>query len=61
MFKCSCSLKKMENAIFTMGKKEADLILNTNPEIWVTCEYCNNQYGFDRNAVSSIFSDDTIH
>lgn len=54
-FKCRCSLKRMQQAIVTLGEQEARQLLQTNEEIEVTCEYCNNQYKFTRNDIDEIF------
>ncbi len=55
VFKCGCSVAKMEGAIRVMGQSEANLIIKEQSEIVVTCEYCNNEYAFDRAAVENIF------
>ncbi|OGT44013.1 MAG: hypothetical protein A3F13_04460 [Gammaproteobacteria bacterium RIFCSPHIGHO2_12_FULL_40_19] len=55
IFQCGCSIEKMENAIAVLGEAEANLIIKEKSEIVVTCEYCNHQYGFDREAVEAIF------
>lgn len=56
VFKCRCSKARMENAIRTLGEKEALEILATNEEIEVKCEFCANTYAFDKAEVQSIFS-----
>jgi len=55
VFKCGCSVEKMESAIRVMGQSEANLIIKEQSEIVVTCEYCNNEYAFDRAAVEQLF------
>lgn len=55
VFKCGCSVEKMEQAIRVMGQAEANLIIKEQSEIVVTCEYCNNEYAFDRAAVEQLF------
>ena len=59
-FHCRCSQAAMENAVRALGQQEASSILKTNKHIGVTCEYCNNEYAFDRIAVAKIF-DSTLH
>lgn len=54
-FQCGCTVEKMANAIYIMGEIEANLILKEKSEIVVTCEYCNHQYAFDREASDKIF------
>ena len=55
-YHCGCSPKTMEKAIQTLGEQDAMQLLKTHKEISVTCEFCNNQYGFNANEVSVIFS-----
>ena len=54
-FKCRCAIEGMQQAIITLGEKEANDILLSNNEIAVTCEYCNNEYAFDKNQIDDIF------
>lgn len=56
MFKCSCTINKMENAVYMMGRKAVDEILKANKEVVVTCEYCNHHFAFNADAVAEIFS-----
>ena len=55
-FKCSCNIKKMENAIKTLGQIEAEEILQGKQVIDVTCEFCNRSYSFDKVDVARIFN-----
>lgn len=55
-FHCSCSVERMKNAIRTLGEKEARDILLTNKQIEITCEFCANQYTFNKHDVDSLFS-----
>lgn len=55
-FKCSCTLEKMRNAIKIMGEEESRLILLSNNSIEVTCEFCNQQYAFDKTEIAAIFN-----
>lgn len=54
-FKCRCSVERMQQAIVTLGEQEARQLLQTNKEIVVTCEYCNNQYAFNSADIDAIF------
>lgn len=56
-FKCRCSPERMAGAILALGEAEAAVMLQTNKEIVVTCEYCNNIYGFDKAQVLDIFAE----
>lgn len=54
-FRCTCSVKRCENAILILGKKEAEQELENKQSINVTCEFCNKEYHFDRVDVAAIF------
>lgn len=54
-FHCQCSIEKMENAILTLGQKEALKILSEHEEIGVTCEFCNHHYGFSESDIERLF------
>jgi molecular chaperone Hsp33 len=53
-FQCECSLQRMQNAIRTLGAAECHDILKDKPEIVVTCEFCSEHYGFNRDDVDTI-------
>ncbi len=57
-FSCSCSREKTLNMIKSLGKAEADDILNEQGQISVTCEFCNNRYDFDPIDIEQFFSND---
>lgn len=54
-FQCTCSNEKSENAILMLGIDEAEKELKDKQMIVVTCEFCNNQYKYDRDQVYRIF------
>jgi len=54
-FACHCGFDKVENAVLSMGKAEADSILAEKPVIAITCEYCNQEYTLDRGQVDKLF------
>lgn len=56
-FRCECSVARMQNAILTLGKQEAHAILNQDPYIEVTCEFCANQYRFTRDDIDTLFKE----
>ncbi len=43
-FYCGCSLKKFEDAIFTLGKEEIKKIIDTTGYAEGICHFCNNVY-----------------
>lgn len=56
-FNCSCSRKRSEDAIYLLGKEEAEDELKKNNSIMVTCDFCNKEYSYDRVDVAKIFAD----
>lgn len=56
-FFCSCSLPKMEQVIRSLGRSEADSLLEENPIISITCDFCNQTYQFDQVDVGRIFAE----
>lgn len=57
-FKCTCSRKRGEDAIRLLGEEEAEQELLGKNSIVVTCDFCNQQYIFDRSDVVRIFHDE---
>jgi molecular chaperone Hsp33 len=55
IFRCTCSLKRGENAILMLGRKEAEEELHDKQKIVVTCEFCGSEFSFDRVDVEMIF------
>ncbi len=55
VFRCTCSVKRCENAILVLGQEEAEQELKGKQKISVTCEFCNKEYHFDRVDVAAIF------
>ena len=54
-FRCTCSRERSENAILMLGEQEAENELKDKQKIVVTCEFCNQEYSFDRVDVANIF------
>ena len=48
-YQCSCSVEKMENAIFSLGKDQLQILLDEQEETEVICEFCRNSYLFSRH------------
>jgi len=50
-FACTCSREKVERTLLTLGRDELMDILNQKGSIEVDCEFCNQHYTFDTDAV----------
>lgn len=54
-FHCTCSRDRTAESIKTVGKDELLSILESEPEIKVTCQFCNETYSFDKIDITSFF------
>lgn len=54
-FHCGCTEKRSRDAIYVLGREEAEAELKDKQVIVVTCEFCNKEYVYDRVDVEQIF------
>lgn len=54
-FHCTCSKERTSESIKSVGKDELMEILKEDPEIKVTCQFCNETYKFDKIDVMAMF------
>ncbi len=59
-FSCSCSRERTAGMLLSLGKAEADQILEDEGEISVNCEFCNSNYSFDQIDIEQIFGEGGI-
>jgi molecular chaperone Hsp33 len=59
-FKCACSRQKIETTLRALGRAELEDILKTRDRIEVGCEFCSEQYYFDKVDVETLLSQDVI-
>lgn len=57
-FECSCSREKTLNMIKSLGKNDAEEILQEHGKINVNCEFCNADYEFDAVDIEQLFKSD---
>jgi len=55
-FSCSCSRERTAGMLLSLGKAEADEILEEEGEISVNCEFCNANYSFSQIDLEQVFS-----
>ena len=71
-FACPCSAERVGRMLISLGRNELDDILEEQSVIEVACDFCGEQYRFDRNAVDALLdspetslanrsSEDTLH
>lgn len=53
-FACSCSREKVERALLTLGSAEVRRLMDEQGEARVTCEFCKQQYRFERNELERL-------
>lgn len=54
-FKCSCDEQRSSNAIAALGREDAFALLKEQGEIEINCEFCGQQYSFDKSALDNLF------
>ncbi len=57
-FRCSCSRDKVTDVLRALGPDEAHDIIKQEKKISVSCEFCNQQYEFDRIDAEQLFASD---
>jgi molecular chaperone Hsp33 len=50
-YQCTCSEERMATALVSLGDGELDDLFKGTEEVELTCEFCNQQYSFDRAAI----------
>jgi molecular chaperone Hsp33 len=53
-FSCTCSRKKVENTLISLGESELRAILAEEGHIKVDCEFCNTHYTFDTVDIENL-------
>lgn len=55
-FACTCSRERVANMIRSLGREEADSILEEQGGIEVGCDFCGQQYSFDAVDAAQLFA-----
>jgi molecular chaperone Hsp33 len=56
-FACSCSRERCHNALLSIGPEELLKLLEEEPEVTMDCEFCNQQYSFQRSDFDAQLGD----
>lgn len=59
-FKCSCSRAKVGRMLTMLGWDEVQSVLSEQGEVEVTCEFCNQQYRFDKVDAEQVFASEVV-
>ncbi len=57
VFRCTCSMVRSENALRLLSEEEVEEELRDKQALVVTCEFCSQEYRFDRVDIARIFKD----
>lgn len=60
-FFCTCSKPRIANALHQMGYDELNSMIEENGKIDITCEFCQQNYVFDRPQVEALFPERNLH
>jgi molecular chaperone Hsp33 len=55
-FSCHCSAKKIADTLHSLGRVELEAILAEHGVIKVDCEFCGQQYHFNKTDVAAVFA-----
>lgn len=55
-YKCSCSKDKIDNVLLSLGKKEAQDIINQEGKIEVNCQFCDKKYVYLQEDLERVFN-----
>lgn len=56
-FECTCSRERCGSAILTLSQEEAHRIIEEEGMIHSDCQFCHQQYRFDRSDVDALFEE----
>jgi molecular chaperone Hsp33 len=59
-FQCACSRSRIERTLRALGEEELEGILQERGAIEVGCEFCGEQYHFDRVDVETMLSQQSV-
>ena len=59
-FQCACSRPRIERTLRAMGREELEDILQERGTIQVSCEFCSEQYLFDRIDLETLLSQEIV-
>ena len=55
-FRCGCSQNKVERALLSLGRAELQRLIDEQGQAQVTCEFCKQQYRFERHELEALSS-----
>ena len=55
-YKCNCGKRKIDRVVKSLGKAEANSIVEEMGKVEVCCHFCGKKYAYDRAAIDKLFS-----
>lgn len=53
-FACSCSEERLANSLVSLGRQELNRLFREEPELTLTCEFCQQVYRFDEERLMQL-------
>lgn len=60
-FACHCSKERSANALTSLGKADAEALLEEQEVITMDCDFCGVTYHFDKNDITELFGPNQPH
>jgi len=56
-FTCTCSEDKVKDALYSLGKKEMESMIQEQESAEIHCHFCNERYYYDKQALQEILNE----
>lgn len=56
VFQCSCNREKVGNMLKMLGQEEVDSALTELGQLTINCDFCGQEYGFDKVDCAQLFA-----
>ena len=60
LFRCSCTREKVGNMLKMLGRAEVDEALADLGKLEINCDFCGQEYAFDKVDCAQLFATDTL-
>ena len=61
VFECNCSKERTSNALISLGQDEVYEILAEQNIIDINCQFCNEQYSYQKSDIDALFGNKMLH
>ncbi len=60
-FGCKCNKQRTANALISLGQEEVYEILADEKIIKINCQFCNEEYRYEKSEIDQLFGNDNFH